>query len=122
MGLRWQKLWHKEHWLTEAVESTRLMDACAEQGVNCALSPEVLDRTFLTRKMAWLKLGRQVCSHGVFFDAPFGTPCRCKNASSDDLEAWAKAKFMLAIEPILRCIVVVPFVAHRFQPLGKLEP
>ena len=81
---------------------------------------ELKDRQeFSIVKKAWVKKGKRVCRHGVFFNAGGNSTCPCllPKAEAD----WSDAVLMPTLHSILKCIVTDTFDPYGFERLGVLR-
>ena len=79
----------------------------------------VTRHSFSTPKARWIREGKHVCRHGVFFATTPPSPCPCLQPQ---LEAdWSDARLMPALDCKLKVIVTDTFNSHDFQRLGAIH-
>ena len=69
----------------------------------------------------WRRMGKQVCRHGVFFEAGPTYTCHCMSNTAIGHDSWQLARHMPKLDPILKCLVVTQFDAASFRRLGLLR-
>ena len=81
---------------------------------------ELMDRQeFSIIKKAWMRKGKNVCRHGVFFNTEGSTTCPCLLPPGE--ADWSDAVLMPALHSSLKCIVTDTFNEHGFYRLGVLR-
>eukprot|EP00973_Karenia_brevis_P029103 4014792-Karenia_brevis.AAC.1 len=68
----------------------------------------------------WVKAGKWVCRHGVFFANGQPPVCPCLK-QVPVLQDWSKARYMPHLCQEMRAIIAIKFDATSFRRLGQIQ-
>ena len=86
-----------------------------------SLNDAVTKKSFVAKRAAWRFRGRACCRHGVLFITTPLNGSRCMAVSNSTEGEWAQARFMPALNHLLKIVVAVPFDINTFQRLSKVQ-